>query len=35
MPTIKMPDGAVVNFPDDMPQEEIVSIIQDAQKRVD
>ena len=35
MPNIRMPDGVVVSFPDDMPKEEIVKAIQDAQKRVD
>ncbi len=35
MPTIKMPDGVVVSFPDDMPQEEIRKAIEDSQKRVD
>ena len=27
MPVVRMPDGALVNFPDDMPQEEIKGLI--------
>jgi len=34
MPDIRMPDGQVVRFPDDMPREEIVAEIEKAEKRV-
>jgi hypothetical protein len=34
MPIIQMPDGFVVNFPDDMPKSQIVQAIKDSQFRV-
>ena len=32
MPNIRMPDGIVVKFPDDMPKEEIQKLIEDKYK---